>query len=55
MEWVIYNSYMLPLNIQGDEPEGALNGPPDDNGEYNDEELDDSNDADDEYETDMPF
>lgn len=55
MEWVIYNSFMLPLNIQGDEPNGPPNGPPTDNGDYDDESEDENNAAADEYETDLPF
>lgn len=58
MEWVIYNSYMLPLNIQSDEDLAAMeeemaNGEEDDNGETEDE--DNGDEEEEEYESVLPF
>jgi len=62
MEWVIYNSYMLPLNIQSEEDLAAMQEPQADsagadNGEDEDEadDNDDNDDDSEDYETELPF
>ena len=56
MEWVIYNSFFLPINILSEEDEAEIEemlkeATEDENGE----ELEDENDREDEYDTGLPF